>query len=131
MEWRSSSVQNVAKPKLDAAHSAESKVLPTLALNAVSQDLKVDLMGKVAAVHKLIPESPDVSTEQIIEEIPKHVPEGVTISSMVVKPFAFGLSIIEVTSMMDDAEGLIEKLEDALRAVPNIQGVEADTITLI
>ena len=88
-------------------------------------------MGKVAAVHKLIPESPDVSTEQIIEEIPKHVPEGVTISSMVVKPFAFGLSIIEVTSMMDDAEGLIEKIEDALRAVPNIQGVEADTITLI
>ena len=50
---------------------------------------------------------------------------------MVVKPFAFGLNIIEVTSMMNDAEGLIEKFEDALRTVPNIQGVEADTITLV
>ena len=121
----------MAKPKLDAAHSAETRGLHTLAPNAGSQDLKVDLMGKVAAVHKLIPESPEVSTDQIIADIPKYVPEGVVISSMVVKPFAFGLNIIEVTSMMNDAEGLIEKFEDALRTVPNIQGVEADTITLV
>lgn len=88
-------------------------------------------MGKVAAVHKLIPDSPDVSTEQIVADIPKYIPEGVAISSMAVKPFAFGLSVIELTSIMDDAEGLIEKLEDSLKNVPNIQGVEVDTITLV
>jgi len=50
---------------------------------------------------------------------------------MNVKPFAFGLKIIEVTGIMDDTEGLIEKFEESLRNVPQIQGVDAVTITLI
>jgi len=93
--------------------------------------LKVAVMGKVAAVYNVIPESPEVPTEKIMGEIPKRVPQGVEVSNMVVKPFAFGLKIIEVTAIMDDAEGLIEKLEESLRAVPEVQGVDSVTITLV
>ncbi len=64
-------------------------------------------------------------------QIPKSVPAGVEVATMNVKPFAFGLKIIEVTGIMDDTEGLIDKFEESLRSVPRVQGVDAVTITLI
>ncbi len=88
-------------------------------------------MGKVAAVYNIIPESPEVPVEKIKAEIPKVVPRGVEVNKMDVKPFAFGLQIIEVTCIMDDAEGIIEKLEESLRSVPQVQSVDSVTITLI
>ncbi|NLT38319.1 MAG: elongation factor 1-beta [Methanomassiliicoccus sp.] len=88
-------------------------------------------MGKVAAVYNMIPESPESPLEDIIKSIPGAIPEGVTINNVVVKPFAFGLKIIEITCIMDDTSGIIEKLEEALRSVPQIQSVENTTVTLI
>jgi elongation factor 1-beta len=88
-------------------------------------------MGKVAAVYNMIPESPEVPTEEVMRAIPKVLPQGVQVNNMVVKPFAFGLNIIEVTCVMDDTAGIIEKLEDALRSVPQVQSVDSVTITLI
>jgi len=88
-------------------------------------------MGKVAAVYNMVPESPEVQIESVMKAIPSVLPEGVSINNMVVKPFAFGLKIIEITCIMDDAAGIIEKLEEALRSVPQVQGVENITITLI
>ncbi|NLI74205.1 MAG: elongation factor 1-beta [Euryarchaeota archaeon] len=88
-------------------------------------------MGKVAAVYNVIPESPEISIEEVMAQIPKSAPSGVEVATMNVKPFAFGLKIIEVTGIMEDTEGLIEKFEESLRSVPNVQGVDAVTITLI
>ncbi len=88
-------------------------------------------MGRVAAVYNVIPESPEVPVETIMKEIPKHVPQGVEVHNMQVKPFAFGLKIIEVTCIMDDAAGIIERLEDALKSVPQVQSVDSVTVTLV
>jgi elongation factor 1-beta len=88
-------------------------------------------MGKVAAVYNVIPESPEVDPEKIAKDIPNHLPKGVEINKMVIKPFAFGLKIIEVTCIMDDTSGIIENLEESLRKVPQVQGVDSVTVTLI
>jgi elongation factor 1-beta len=88
-------------------------------------------MGKVAAVYNVIPESPEVPPEEVMKAIPKALPQGVEVNNMVVKPFAFGLKIIEVTCVMDDTQGIIEKLEEALKSVPQVQSVDSVTITLI
>ena len=88
-------------------------------------------MGKVAAVYNLIPESPEVPPEQVMKAVPTQVPQGVEVNNMVVKPFAFGLKIIEVTCIMDDTSGIIERLEEALKGIPQVQSVDSVTITLI
>ncbi|KQM11587.1 hypothetical protein AOA80_07450 [Methanomassiliicoccales archaeon RumEn M1] len=88
-------------------------------------------MGRVAAVFNVVPESPEVPVEEVMAQIPKSVPAGVEVATMNVKPFAFGLKVIEVTGIMDDTEGLIDKFEESLRSVPRVQGVDAVTITLI
>ncbi|HPP44615.1 MAG TPA: hypothetical protein PK446_02355, partial [Methanomassiliicoccaceae archaeon] len=87
-------------------------------------------MGKVAAVYNVVPESPEVPVEEVMENIAKNAHAGVEVATMNVKPFAFGLKIIEVTGIMDDTEGLIEKFEESLRSVPRVQGVDSVTITL-
>jgi elongation factor 1-beta len=88
-------------------------------------------MGKVAAVYNMVPESPEVVVEDIVKAIPNTIPEGVGINNVVVKPFAFGLKIIEITCIMDDTAGIIEKLEESLRSIPQVQSVENTTVTLI
>ena len=88
-------------------------------------------MGKVAAVYNMVGESPETPMEDIAKDLPKSVPQGVSVIKAEVKPFAFGLKIIEVTCIMDDTSGILEKLEDALREVPGIQNVESTTVTLI
>lgn len=88
-------------------------------------------MGKVAAVYNVVPESPEVNPEEVVKALPSVLPDGVGINSVKIKPFAFGLKIIEVTAIMDDASGIIEKLEEALRSIPQVQSVENTTITLI
>jgi elongation factor 1-beta len=88
-------------------------------------------MGKVAAVYNMVPESPDVSLDEVVKRIPSVIPDGVAVNNVVVKPFAFGLKIVEITCIMDDTSGIIERLEEALRSIPQIQSVENTTVTLI
>lgn len=88
-------------------------------------------MGKVAAAYNLMPEDPEYPIENITDTIPKVVPEGVDLSGLEVKPLAFGLNLIEVTFIMEDTEGIIDKLEEALGKVPGVQNVETLSLTLI
>ena len=75
-------------------------------------------MGRVAAVYNVIPESPEISVDKIKTDIPKHVPKGVEVHAMNVKPFAFGLQIIEVTCIMEDKEGFVESVGRSSKEYP-------------
>ncbi len=88
-------------------------------------------MGKVAAVYNLVGESPETDMESIMTKLPKSVPQGVEIVNMNLKPFAYGLKIIEVTAVMNDTAGVIEQLEESLRSLPGIQNAENTQVTLI
>jgi len=88
-------------------------------------------MGKVAAAYNLMPEDPDYPVENITDAIPDSIPDGVKMSAFEVKPLAFGLKVIEATFVMQDEEGIVDKLEEALNVIPGIQSVETSSITLI
>ena len=88
-------------------------------------------MGKVAAVYNLVGESPETDMESIMANMAKSIPQGVEIVNTNLKPFAYGLKIIEVTAVMNDVEGIIERLEESLRGIPGIQNVENTQVTLI
>lgn len=88
-------------------------------------------MGKVAAAYNLMPEDPDYPIEKIVDALPKAIPEEVDLTGLEVKPLAFGLKIVEVTFVMKDAEGIVDKLEEALQAVPGVKNVETCSLTLI
>jgi elongation factor 1-beta len=88
-------------------------------------------MGQVAAVHDLMPDSTDYDLKALSEKIASLVPEGVKVVRSEILPLAFGLSILEVTTIMLDSGGLIEKLEDTYRSIEGIQNVETKEVGLI
>lgn len=88
-------------------------------------------MGRVAAIYNLMPDSPDVAVEEVKEKIPSIIPDGINVADVQVKPLAFGLKILQVTFVMDDAEGMIDKLEEALKSLKGVQNIEAISVTLI
>jgi len=88
-------------------------------------------MGRVAAIYNLMPEGPDVVIEEVKERIPSIIPDGIKVTDIQIKPLAFGLKILQVTFVMDDAEGMIDKLEEALKDLEGVQSIEAISVTLI
>jgi elongation factor 1-beta len=88
-------------------------------------------MGDVAIQYRLLPESPDVDIEVLNAKIKAAVPEGVKVHKLSTKPFAFGLSAIEVLVVMKDSSGLSEQTEAELGKIEGIQSVELLEMSLI
>jgi elongation factor 1-beta len=88
-------------------------------------------MGQVAALIEFLPEDDSFNFEKLKQELPSIVPEGVKMARADVMPFAFGLMKMEASFIMNDADGLMEKLETRLREIPGIQGIETKEVGLI
>jgi translation elongation factor aEF-1 beta len=78
-----------------------------------------------------MPDSTDFDLKALSEKIPSMVPEGVKVVRSEIIPLAFGLCMLEVTTIMMDSGGMIEKLEDIYRSVEGITNVETKEVGLI
>jgi len=88
-------------------------------------------MGKVAVTFTILPEETTFDMEGLRNRIPSVLPEGVQPYKAEVKPFAFGLKALEIVVIMDDANNVMEVLEEKLRSIEGIQSVENTGLTLI
>lgn len=88
-------------------------------------------MGRVGAFYDVMPDGTEVSVDDLMTVIPKVMPAGVEISEMKVEPIAFGLKKVVLSTVMDDAEGLVDKLEEAVLALDGVQNIECVTTTLL
>ena len=103
----------------------------TSARSAVSPAREDARMGDVAIQYRVLPDSPDANIDDITAKIRAALPEGVKIHKVSTKPFAFGLSAIEVLVVMKDTSGLSDQTEAALSGVEGIQSVELLEMSLI
>lgn len=88
-------------------------------------------MGKVAVTFTILPEETTFDMEGLKNRIPSILPKGVQPYKAEVKPFAFGLKALEIVVIMDDANNVMEALEEKLRSIEGIQSVENTGLTLI
>lgn len=88
-------------------------------------------MGTVAATYTLMPEDTDFDFDSLLTELPGIVSVKIKVAKADILPMAFGLRKLEAVFVMEDAEGLIDKLEETLRAIPGIQNVVTEQITLL
>ena len=82
-------------------------------------------MGEVAVQYKVMPD-PDVevaiddlvtSLENINDEVGK-------IHNVEKKPLAFGLMYVELHAVIEDAEGLVDKFEEAMSSIEGVGEIE-------
>jgi len=88
-------------------------------------------MGRVAVTYQLMPEETSFDMDALKAKIGEFVPEGAKVAKTEIKPFAYGLKILEIVCVMDDANNVTEQTEDMLRTIEGIQSVETTGVTLI
>lgn len=84
-------------------------------------------MGDVAAILKVMPESPEVDLESLKETIKNTLNEN-EFERIEEEPIGFGLVALNVTIVVDDGEGGTEPAEKALAAIEDVQNVEVTDI---
>lgn len=84
-------------------------------------------MSDVAAILKVMPESPEIDLEALKETI-KNTIDAESFERIEEEPIGFGLIALNVTIVVDDGEGGTEPAEEALAALDEIQSVEVTDV---
>ena len=78
-------------------------------------------MGEVAVQYKIMPDpNVEVPIDDLVSSLGKIDNTVGTVHNIEKKPLAFGLMYVELHAVIEDAEGLIDKFEEAMT---NIEGV--------
>ena len=85
-------------------------------------------MGVVAITYRLMPSDVEVDLEDVREKA-EAVLGKQRFHSHEVKPIAFGLKALEITAIIEEVEGLGDRLEAELGAIEGVQSIETVTLT--
>lgn len=80
-------------------------------------------MGDIIVVLRIMPNGPE-SIEQIKADAKRLNPQRLE-----EEPIAFGIKAIKFTTIIPDAEGELERLENNLRSIKNVQNIEVLTVS--
>lgn len=86
-------------------------------------------MARLIARIKILPAESETNLDSVVESLKKSVPEGMEIKAHAKEPIAFGLYAIVGDFMLDDAEGQMDKLEDAIKGVAGVGEIEVMNIS--
>lgn len=89
------------------------------------------ILGQVAIIYKLMPDSPEINLETIKENIAKAIPKHAKLNKIEEKAVAFGLKSLEVQIIIDDRKGGTDEIEAALNQIENVQSVETIHVGLL
>ncbi|MDY6778437.1 MAG: elongation factor 1-beta [Candidatus Nanohaloarchaea archaeon] len=81
-------------------------------------------MGEIAVVLKLMPESPETD----LEAIKGSAKDLIDVEDIGEEDVAFGLTAVKISTIVEDAEGGTDEVEEKLRGIENVQSVEVDDI---
>tara|TARA_B100000214_G_C23857220_1_gene576301 strand:- start:558 stop:875 length:318 start_codon:yes stop_codon:yes gene_type:complete len=89
------------------------------------KDHEGDYMGEVLVMYKVMmdPDS-DVAIDDVIASLSSISDDSGTVQGTEKKPLAFGLMYIELTVVIEDAEGKIDQFEEVLQSVSGVGEIE-------
>lgn len=85
-------------------------------------------MGDVALIIRVMPESPEINREKIVEAIKENFPRVQDIRE---EPIGFGLVALKIALVVPDAEGQTEVIEEKLNAIEGVERAEIVESTLV
>lgn len=88
-------------------------------------------MGNVMITYKIMPEGTESDLEKIKEEIETIVDEHGTFKGSNEEKVAFGLKAVIAKIVIPDEGGIVDKIEEKLEKIEDVQSVKSEDITLI
>ncbi|MEN6443206.1 MAG: elongation factor 1-beta [Methanoregula sp.] len=84
-------------------------------------------MGSVAAIMRVMPESPEVNLEELKKALKEKLPG---IQDIREEPIGFGLKALKFAAIVNDAGGQTDEIEKSLSQIPGVERVETIEVTL-
>ncbi len=88
-------------------------------------------MGKVMMTYKIMPEGTESDLQRIREDIKKIVEKHGTFKGSNEEEVAFGLKAIIARIVIPDEGGIVNKIEEKLEEIEEVQSVKSEDITLV